>query len=89
MKNQDTQTFTTFRGAFRRVWQTLLVEERITAQNVAQVPDLLIQCMIASLDAGAHDVESLYVAAMEGMTLLELAEAQDGAEATDGSPTYH
>ena len=42
-------------AAFRRAWKTLLVEERITAQNIEFIPTILMEAIVDAAHAGERD----------------------------------
>ena len=65
-------------AAFRRAWKTLLVEERITAQNIELIPTMLMEAIVDAAHAGERDEHLLAVAALGRMANHERDELESG-----------
>jgi len=63
-------------AAFRRAWKTLLVEERITAQNIEFTPTLLMEAIVDAAHAGERDELLLASAALVRMANHERDELE-------------
>jgi hypothetical protein len=65
-------------AALRRAWKALLVEERITAQNIEFTPTLLIEAIVDAAHAGERDELLLVSAALVRMANHERDELESG-----------
>jgi hypothetical protein len=65
-------------AAFRRAWKTLLVEERITAQNIEFIPTMLMEAIVDAAHAGERDEQLLAAAALVRMASHERDELETG-----------
>jgi len=65
-------------AAFRRAWKTLLVEERITAQNIEFIPTTLMEAIVDAVQAGERDEQLLAAAALGRMANHEREESESG-----------
>jgi len=65
-------------AAFRRAWKTLLVEERITAQNIEFIPTILMEAIVDAAHAGERDELLLASAALGRMANHERDELDSG-----------
>ena len=65
-------------AAFRRTWKILLVEERITAQNIEFIPTMLMEAIVDAADAGERDEQLLAAAAIGRMANYERDELESG-----------
>lgn len=64
--------------AFQRAWLTLLKEERVTAENIARAPTLLMEAIVDAAHSGERDELSLARAALHRMTAYERDELEAG-----------
>ena len=65
-------------AAFRRAWKTLLVDERITAQNIESIPTMLMEAIVDAAQAGERDEQLLAAAALGRMASDERDEFESG-----------
>ena len=65
-------------AAFRRAWKTLLVDERITAQNIESIPTMLMEAIVDAAQAGERDEQLLAAAALGRMASDERDESDSG-----------
>ena len=65
-------------AAFRRAWKTLLVEERITAQNIELIPTMLMEAIVDAAHAGERDEQLLASAALGRISNHERDELESG-----------
>ena len=65
-------------AAFRRAWKTLLVEERITAQNIEFIPTILMEAIVDAAHADERDELLLASAALGRMANYERDELESG-----------
>ena len=63
-------------AAFQRAWKTLLVDERITAENIEFVPTLLMEAIVDAAHAGERDELLLTAAALSRMANHERDELE-------------
>ena len=63
-------------AAFRRAWKTLLVEERITAQNIEFIPTMLMEAIVDAAHAGERDEQLLAAASLGRMANHERDELE-------------
>src|SRR5947208_14147098 len=68
----------TMTAAFRRAWKTLLVEERITAQNIEFIPTILMEAIVDATHASERDELLLASAALVRMANHERDELDSG-----------
>ena len=69
-------------AAFRRAWRTLLVEERITAQNIEVIPTMLMDAIVDAAHAGERDELRLAAAALNRMANHERDDFESGLPAS-------
>jgi hypothetical protein len=62
--------------AFQRAWKALLVDERITAENIEFVPTLLMEAIVDAAYAGERDELLLAAAALGRMANHERDELE-------------
>ena len=74
-------------AAFQRAWKTLLVEERITAQNIEFIPTLLMEAIVDAAHAGERDERRLASAALVRMSNHERDDSDSGLQI--GSDRLH
>ena len=65
-------------AAFRRAWKALLVEERITAQNIEFIPTILMEAIVDAAHAGERDEQLLASAALGRISNHERDELESG-----------
>ena len=65
-------------AAFRRAWKTLLVDERITAQNIESIPTMLMEAIVDAAQDGERDEQLLAAAALGRMANHERDESDSG-----------
>ena len=58
-------------SAFESAWLTLLSEERVTAENIAHLPSLLMKAVLDSALLGERDFERLASAALQRLEFYE------------------
>jgi hypothetical protein len=63
-------------AAFQRAWKTLLVDERVTAENIEFIPTLLMEAIVDAAHAGERDELLLAAAALGRMANHERDELE-------------
>jgi hypothetical protein len=64
-------------AAFRRAWKALLLEERITAQNIETMPTVLMEAIVDAAHTGERDELLLAAAALSRMARYERDELEN------------
>ena len=63
-------------AAFERAWKALLLDERITAQNIENIPTMLMEAIVDAAHTGEHDELRLAAAALGRMANYERDELE-------------